>query len=82
MLLYGGAKGPVHFTHIQCSGNEENLLQCSHSMINNRGPGSDYAADFGVSCGKLSSTYIAFRVSSRNVLLGGSIYRVLLSVAM
>ena len=54
VLLYGGAKGPVHINRVQCSGTEENLLECPNTKINNRGPGSNFGADFGVSCGELA----------------------------
>ncbi|XP_078359381.1 neurotrypsin-like [Oculina patagonica] len=34
--VYGPVRGPVWLTHLQCSGNETNLMNCSYDVIGNK----------------------------------------------
>ena len=43
---YGQGTGPIQLDNVQCSGNEETLLQCSHRTFHNCG----HNADAGVRC--------------------------------
>ena len=52
VLQYAGAKGRVHFYHVNCTGNETNLLECKNDVSGFAGPGSWYGRDIGVSCGE------------------------------
>ncbi len=35
-IVYGRVSGPVWLTNLQCSGNENNLMSCSHDVIGNK----------------------------------------------
>ena len=52
VMQYGGAKGPVHITAVQCFGNESSLLECTYGDTEGDGWGSPFGADIGVSCGE------------------------------
>ena len=52
ILQYAGAKGRVHFYHVDCVGNEATLLECRTEISGYIGPGSWYGRDIGVSCGE------------------------------
>ena len=43
---YGQGTGPIQLDNVQCTGNEVNLLQCSHSTIDNCG----HYEDAGIRC--------------------------------
>ena len=47
--------GPIQLDNIQCTGNEQTILQCSHSTIDNCG----HSQDAGIRCrGKITSSSI------------------------
>ena len=43
---FGRGTGPIHLDNVHCSGNEPNLLACSHLTIDNCG----HDDDAGVAC--------------------------------
>ena len=43
---YGQGTGPIQLDNVQCTGSEVNLLQCSHSTIDNCG----HSEDAGIRC--------------------------------
>ena len=51
---YIGLAFPVHVYDVQCSGSEENLLNCTYNNYNSYYC-SRYTDNVGVSCGKLAT---------------------------
>ena len=52
VLQYAG----VHFYHVNCTGNETNLLECKNEVSGFAGPGSLYGRNIGVNCGESIKT--------------------------
>ena len=52
MVWFGGGKGDIILQHIQCVGNEDNLLQCTYG---NEAHNCFYHTAAGVSCGNFHS---------------------------
>ena len=45
---FGGGAGPIHFTAVSCTGFEESLFDCQHSV--GVEPGCSHQDDAGVYC--------------------------------
>ena len=43
---FGQGSGPIQLDNVQCSGNEQNLLNCTHLTVHNCG----HYEDAGVAC--------------------------------
>ena len=52
--------GPIQLDNVQCTGNEQTILQCSHSTIDNCG----HSQDAGIRCrGKITSSSFVYKLT-------------------
>ena len=70
IAYFGGFEfHPIHLDNVQCTGNEENITQCSY--VTSTAINCDHSEDAGVICGGVSCNF----VNRLNIF----IYRALLS---